>query len=102
MAVDTATTLHIANAVGYVAAVVGTSIMAPQIVKMVRTERARDVSLAMANLYCVNCILWLTYGSLINARPVIVANAIGLAIDIVQVVLKQKYNKLEGGDCARN
>jgi uncharacterized protein with PQ loop repeat len=42
--------------------------------------------------YVVNCFLWLIYGCLIVAPPMIVANAVALVIGIVQFVLKLKYS----------
>ena len=50
-----------------------------------------DLSLAMVLLYLGNCALWLVYGVLINAGPVIVANGAGLVIGVVQLVLKIRY-----------
>ena len=82
-----------ASIIGYIAAVVGTCIMVPQIIKFVRTKRAEDVSLGMAILYFFNCALWLAYGILIAAYPVIIANAIGFIISVIQIFLKQKYSR---------
>lgn len=85
-------TTLITNIIGYVAAAVGTSMMLPQVVKFVKTKKADDVSLGMAVLYLFNCVLWLIYGILIVAYPVVVANGIALVISIVQIVLKRKYS----------
>jgi MtN3 and saliva related transmembrane protein len=82
----------LATLIGYIAAVVGTCIMIPQIVKFIRTKRADDVSMGMAVLYFFNCALWLIYGCLIVAPPVILANGIGLLISIVQIFLKRRYS----------
>lgn len=76
--------------IGYTAAVIGTSLMLPQVVKTIRTKKVDDVSFVMLVLYFLNCVLWLTYGSLIRAWPVIVCNFIALIISIIQLVLKWK------------
>lgn len=81
------------NVIGYIAVVVGTSLMLPQVVKLWRTKRAADLSLGMTVLYFFNCSLWLIYGLLISATPMIVANGIGLVISVVQVTLKLKYGR---------
>jgi len=86
-------TSTVANLVGYLGAIVGTSMMLPQIIKIVRTKKADDVSLLMAVLYFLNCVLWLTYGWLIVAWPVIVANATALLISIFQIIVKQKHSR---------
>ncbi len=79
------------NAVGYVAAVVGTCIMLPQLIKMAKTRRVGDISLGTIALYCLTCVLWTAYGSLIVSYPVIIANVLGLMIGIAQWVFKKKY-----------
>ncbi|MGA9365526.1 MAG: SemiSWEET family transporter [Bacteroidota bacterium] len=83
----------LANLVGYTAAVVGTFLMLPQVVKSWRTKRVEDLSLGMTILYFLNCLLWLIYGLLITAVPMIVANSTGLVISIIQVALKLKYRQ---------
>ena len=67
--------------------------MIPQIVKMAKTKHADDVSLGMIFLYCINSAIWTTYGWLIGATPVMIANAAGFVIGIVQLVLKKRYSQ---------
>jgi MtN3 and saliva related transmembrane protein len=80
-----------ADLVGYAATVVGTSVMVPQVVRILKTKKTNDLSLAMTSFYVANCVLWLTYGWLLKATPVMVANGIGLAIGIFQLALKMRY-----------
>lgn len=80
------------NIIGYAATVVGISIMLPQIYKIWKTKKVNDLSMGMVFLYFLNCLLWLIYGLLIVAPPVIIANAVGLIISIIQLFLKLKYN----------
>lgn len=79
--------------IGYTAAAFGTAIMLPQVVKTIRTKRVRDLSWGMLWTYFFNCVLWLVYGSMINAVPVVVCNAIAFLISIVQLVLKFRYSR---------
>jgi MtN3 and saliva related transmembrane protein len=81
----------ITNIIGYAAVVVGTSLMLPQVVKSFRTKKMGDVSLGTVALYFFNCLLWLIYSWLIQAWPPVVANAIGLAVSVVQIRLKMLY-----------
>jgi MtN3 and saliva related transmembrane protein len=83
----------ITNIIGYTATVIGTSIMVPQIIKALKTKRMDDVSSGMVWLYFFNCLLWLTYGLLIGATPVAVANGIGLIVGLVQVWLKLRFGR---------
>lgn len=79
------------NIIGYSAAVVGTSLMLPQVAKSWKTKSVGDLSFGMTVLYFFNCLLWLSYGVLIAAMPVIVANSIALVISIVQLGLQLRY-----------
>lgn len=78
--------------VGYVATIVGTSLMLPQVYKSYRTKSVGDVSWGMVLMYFLNCALWLTYGVLIVATPLVITNAIALIIALTQAVLKWKYS----------
>ncbi len=81
----------ITEIVGYSAAVIGTSLMLPQVIKSLRTKEVGDISFAMLILYFFNCALWASYGILIYAIPVIICNVIALVISVVQITLKIKY-----------
>lgn len=83
----------ITEIIGYAAAVIGTSLMLPQVIKTLKTKKAEDVSFVMLVLYFLNCLLWGIYGILIYAIPLIICNGIALAISIFQILLKLKYNK---------
>lgn len=79
--------------VGYLAAVVGTSLMLPQVFKTLKTKNSNYLSLTMLTLYFLNCLLWLTYGILIVAWPVIVCNFIALIISIIQIILHHRFRQ---------
>ena len=81
----------ITTVVGFAAAAVGTSLMLPQVIKSFKTKKAGDVSYGMLMLYFLNCVLWLVYGILISAWPVIICNSIALIISVVQLDLKRRY-----------
>ena len=83
----------ITEIIGFTAAAVGTSLMLPQVIKSIKTKKVGDISFGMLWLYFFNCLLWLIYGSLILAWPVIVCNFIALIISILQLFLKIKYSQ---------
>ena len=66
--------------IGIAAAVLTTSAFAPQALKVWQTRSTRDVSLAMFLMMVTGNALWLVYGILINDLPLIVANAVTLAL----------------------
>jgi len=65
---------------GYLAATLTTVSFVPQVLKTLRTRDTRAISLGMYALFSLGVALWLVYGILIDAWPVIVANAITLAL----------------------
>lgn len=78
--------------IGYLAAIIGTSLMLPQVVKTYKSKKVNDLSLGMLILYFLNCLLWLAYGIFIQAMPLIICNFVALLISIVQLAMKLKYS----------
>ncbi len=79
--------------VGYAAAILGTLVMVPQVVKSIRTKSVRDLSNTMLAAYLSSCILWEIYGFMIGSLPVILCNLIAFGIGTTQVFLKITYRK---------
>jgi MtN3 and saliva related transmembrane protein len=79
--------------VGFAAAIVGTSMMLPQVIKSLRTKRVEDLSIMMCILFFLNCVLWELYGWLVGSWPVIVANFCGVIISTTQLIIKVRYDK---------
>ncbi len=79
--------------IGYAAAAVSTSLMLPQVIKLVVTRRGADLSMWMVVLYLLNCLLWLIYGLLTRSQPLIVANSLALVVSILQLALKLRYGR---------
>ncbi|CCG40306.1 SemiSWEET family sugar transporter [Magnetospirillum molischianum] len=59
---------------GAVAGVMTTLSFVPQVVKTLRTQQTRDISLSMWVLFCCGVGLWIVYGVLVPAWPVVAAN----------------------------
>lgn len=69
-----------------------TSIAAiPQLVKTLRTRHARDISIWQPLLLAVGVALWLIYGILIHDTPLVLANIIPLACNVMLTILKLRY-----------
>lgn len=80
-----------ADVVGYIATVVGTSLMLPQLMRSFRTRQMNDVAIGTIVLYFFNCALWGVYGVMIHAMPMIVANGIAFIISIALLGLKLSF-----------
>ena len=83
--------LNLADIVGYAAAVLTTVAFFPQVLKSWQTRDLSGVSLTMYSLFTAGVALWLTYGVLLGAWPIIIANGITLALAGVVLVLKVRH-----------
>jgi MtN3 and saliva related transmembrane protein len=75
-------------ALGYVAAILTTVSVAPQLIRTWRTG-GKDLSWAMLLLFGTGVGLWLVYGLYLSSWPVILANAVTGAQVIAIAVLKK-------------
>ena len=63
----------------------------PQVLKTWRSKSGNDISLGMFLLFSAGVLLWLVYGILIEALPVILANAVTLLLSLAILALKLRY-----------
>jgi MtN3 and saliva related transmembrane protein len=76
---------------GFVAAICTTLAWVPQAVKTIRTRDTRSISLWMQALMTLGIFLWLVYGVLIVAWPLIGANIVTFGLVTTILVLKIRY-----------
>ena len=76
---------------GYVAACLTTVSFVPQAALIYRTRDASGVSLGMYAVLTTGVVLWLVYGLLTRAWPVVGANAVTLALALLIVAMKLRY-----------
>lgn len=79
------------EAIGYVAAVLTTTAFFPQAWLTFRSRRAHGVSRAMYVILSVGICLWLVYGVMLQAWPVIIANAVTLMLALFILIMKLRY-----------
>jgi MtN3 and saliva related transmembrane protein len=77
-----------ANLIGAVAGTLTTIAFVPQVLKTWRTRRADDVSLLMLLMFTTGVGLWMIYGLMLGAVPIIVANLVTIALALSMIVLK--------------
>lgn len=68
------------DTVGYLAALLTTSSFVPQALLTLRTRDVSGISLSMYGAFTLGVALWLVYGIAIGEWPVIIANAVTLAL----------------------
>ncbi len=83
--------MSLGEIIGFAAAGLTTVSFVPQAWHTFRTKDVRGVSLGMYACFTLGVFLWLVYGLLIGAWPVVVANAITLALAATILVMKLRY-----------
>ena len=78
---------------GFVAGALTTVSFWPQLWKTWRTKSAGDVSLGMLLTFSVGVLLWLLYGVLVGAWPIIVTNMITVLLTLTILILKLRYDR---------
>jgi len=77
--------------IGYLAASLTTLSFLPQALHTFRTRDVRGISLGMYTLFTAGVALWLVYGLLLAAWPIVLANAVTLALALAILVMKLRY-----------
>ncbi|MBC3870771.1 SemiSWEET transporter [Undibacterium oligocarboniphilum] len=77
--------------IGYIAACLTTGAFIPQAWMTWRRKRAEGVSLGMYVLMVTGISMWLTYGILLQAWPVIIANFITMLLALFILGMKLIY-----------
>ncbi|MFN8936334.1 MAG: SemiSWEET transporter [Pseudomonadota bacterium] len=73
---------------GYAAATLTTGSFLPQSVHTLRTRDVSGISLAMYAAFTAGVALWLAYGIALGQWPIIIANAVTLALAATILVTK--------------
>ncbi|WP_136419756.1 SemiSWEET transporter [Herbaspirillum sp. ST 5-3] len=82
---------HFDELVGALAATFTTIAFVPQAWLTWKTRRADGVSLGMYSIFTTGVALWLLYGLLIGAWPVIIANLLTLALALFILTMKLRF-----------
>ena len=77
--------------IGYLAAAMTTCSFVPQALHTFRTRDVRGISLGMYSVFTAGGALWLVYGLTLAAWPIVVANAITLALAGTILGMKVAY-----------
>jgi MtN3 and saliva related transmembrane protein len=77
--------------IGTVAACLTTASFIPQAWHTFRTRDVSGISLGMYSLFTAGVALWLVYGLLLDAWPIIIANVITTSLALMILVMKLRY-----------
>jgi MtN3 and saliva related transmembrane protein len=92
--------MELSELFGYFAATATTASFIPQAIKVMKTRDTRSISLGMYVLFSLGVILWLVYGILLKALPIILANSVTLLF--ASVILLYKLTEKRQGKIAES
>lgn len=84
-------TVVLANILGYIAAGIGIVMFMPQAITCWRTKNTKGISFLSFFLLVIVSLLWLVYGILLSAAPIILVNSVIFMIGLFILYLKRKY-----------
>jgi MtN3 and saliva related transmembrane protein len=83
--------MQASDIIGTLAATLTTASFMPQALHTFRTKDVRGISLLMYSVFTVGVALWLVYGLLLQAWPIVIANAITVSLASAILVMKLRY-----------
>lgn len=83
--------LAIANLFGYVAAGIGIVTFLPQIIQSWETKNTKAISFLTLSLITTGSTLWIVYGAIMKAIPILFVNTIIFIFSLFMLYLKRKY-----------
>ncbi len=84
------------DAIGIAAATLTTAAFVPQLLRVWRTRSVDDLSLLTLLVFIASVGLWLVYGIRARMLPIILANAITLALNLGILAVKLRHGRRPG------
>ena len=78
---------------GYIAAILTTAALLPQLIKTLKTKKAEDVSLVTLIMFICGVVSWIIYGYTISSLPILIANVITLILNLFILISKVYYSR---------
>ena len=83
----------IEDIVGFIAGILTSINIIPQIIRSIKTKKVEDVSLWMFIIYDIGLILWVTYGIMILSYPIMIMDGIACLSSLLMTYIKIRYNR---------
>jgi MtN3 and saliva related transmembrane protein len=83
--------MRLTSLLGFIAGALTTIAFIPQVLHAWRSKSCDDLSWGMLFTFAAGVVLWMVYGIRLWAMPVIVANAVTLALLLAIMALKARY-----------
>ena len=85
--------MRLDDLIGYFAAFLTTFSFLPQAVHTFRSRDVSGISLGMYSSFTLGVALWLVYGLMLGAWPIVVANAVTLSLAVAILVMKLRFGR---------
>jgi MtN3 and saliva related transmembrane protein len=82
------------DSLGLVAGALTTLAFVPQVVRIVRTRSAYDISWWLFGILAAGSALWLWYGITLDSLPLIATNVVTLTLQLTIFWLKWRYGRV--------
>ena len=80
---------------GTAAAILTTASFFPQLLRVWRSRSVHAISASMYTIFVIGLLLWITYGIVISAWPIIIANSITALQSIAILWMKVRYSRAD-------
>ena len=81
------------DALGLFAGALTTIAFVPQVLRILRTRSAHDISWLLFGILAVGSVLWLWYGVRVNSMPLMITNVVTLTLQLLIFGLKWRYGR---------
>nr|WP_294923520.1 SemiSWEET transporter [uncultured Flavobacterium sp.] len=85
--------MNFIDIVGLLAGICVTVSVIPQIIKVWKTKKVKQISLLTFSVLTSGIALWVVYGILKNDFPIIITNSISLFLNLIMVYFLIYYEK---------
>lgn len=85
--------LDLTQVVGIVAGICTAVSLLPQLLKIIRSKKADDISLFYLIILLCGLSLWIWYGFLREDIPIIATNSFSLLLNVAIIILGVRYKK---------
>ena len=80
-----------ADIFGYIATSLNIVMLVPQVSRTWKIKQTKDLSLTTLVIFLTASSLWIIYGVMKTATPVIIANTVVGAMNLILIIFKLKY-----------
>lgn len=77
--------------IGYLAGLLTTLALVPQVWRTWRTRDVSGISLRMYSIFTLGVAIWLVYGLMLRETPMILANSVSLALALLVLAMKLRF-----------